>query len=108
MNRLMLTDEFWSKLSPILQNIGIYDKRSLRLTIEAILYRLRVGCPLRDIPKEFGNWNKIYKRFNHWSRCDKFMFIFKTLAKDPDMEWKLIDGSIVKAHHLCSVFDNWR
>lgn len=56
----------------------------------------------RDQPKYFGDWNKIYKRFNDWSRSDKLMAIFKTLAKDPDMEWKFIDGSIVKAHqHSC-------
>ena len=30
------------------------------------------------------------------------MDIFKTLSKDPDMEWKFIDASIVKAHqHSC-------
>lgn len=99
MNRLMLTDERWSKLSLIMLNNGIYDKKSLRLTVEGILYRLRVGCPWRDLPPQyFGNWNKIYKRFNHWSRSKKLMNIFKILAKDPDMEWKFIDGSIVKAH----------
>jgi transposase len=94
----MFNDEFCSKLSPILQNIGIYAKRSLRLTIEAIPYRLRVGHPWRDIPKELGDWNKIYKRFNHWSRYHKFKVILKTSAKDPDMEWKLMDASIIKVH----------
>lgn len=99
MQRLMLTDELWSKLSLIMLDNGIYDKRSLRLTVEGILYRLRVGCPWRDLPREyFGDWNKIYKRFNEWSRKKKLINIFKTLAKDPDMEWKFIDGSIVKAH----------
>jgi transposase len=98
----MLNDELWSKLAPIMLNHGIYDKHSLRLTTEAILYRLRVGCPWRDLPREFGNWNRIYKRFNDWSRSDKLMTIFKALAKEPDMEWKFIDGSIVKAHqHSC-------
>jgi transposase len=103
MHRLMLTDELWSKLSLIMQNNKIYDKPSLRLTVEAILYRLRVGCPWRDLPHEqFGDWNKIYKRFNHWSQSEKLMTIFKTLSKDPDMEWKFIDGSIVKAHQHSS------
>ena len=103
MNRLMLSDERWSKLSTIMLNHGIYDKASLRQTVEGILHRLRVGCPWRDLPREqFGDWNRIYKRFNDWSRCDKLMTIFKVLAKDPDMEWKFIDGSIVKAHqHSC-------
>jgi len=32
----------------------------------------------------------------------KLMSIFKTLVIEPDMEWKMIDGSIVKAQqHAC-------
>jgi transposase len=94
----MLTDELWSKLSPILQSNRIYEKRELRLTLEGILYRLRNGNIWRDLPRDFGNWNKIYKRFNDWSRTGKLTFIFKTLSEDADTEWKFIDGSIVKAH----------
>jgi transposase len=76
----MLTDELWAKLSLLILNHGIYDKPSLRLSVEGILYRLRIGCPWRDLPREqFGDWNKIYKRFNDWSRGDKLMMIFKFL-----------------------------
>lgn len=98
MPRFMLTDEFWSRLKPIMQQNGIYDKHKLRKTTEGILYRLRVGCPWRDLPKEFGRWNSIYKRFNDWSSKNKLMSIFKNLVTDPDFEWKFIDGTIVKAH----------
>lgn len=98
MPRLMLNDEIWSKLQLIMLNSGIYDKPDLRLTTEGIFYRLRTGCPWRDLPYEFGSWNKIYKRFNDWSSKLKLIKIFKILVKDPDYEWKMIDGSIVKAH----------
>lgn len=45
MARLMLSDELWSKLGLIMQQQGIYDKPDLRLMVEAMLYRMRVGCP---------------------------------------------------------------
>jgi hypothetical protein len=48
MSRLMLNDEFWSKLEKILLQESIYNKRDLRLTAEKILYRMRVGCPRRS------------------------------------------------------------
>ncbi len=51
--------------------MGIYDKPCLRKTVEGIFYRLRVGCPWRDLPTAFGNWNAVYKRFNDWSRKEK-------------------------------------
>jgi transposase len=98
MNRLMLTDELWSKLRDIMRQEGIYDKPGLRLMVEGILYRMRVGCPWRDLPEMFGKWNSIFKKFNNWSASDKLYKIFKALVQDPDLEWEFIDGSIVKAH----------
>jgi len=38
---------------------GVYDTPCLRLTVEGILYRMRVGCPWRDLPKYFGKWNSV-------------------------------------------------
>jgi transposase len=98
MPRLLLSDEHWSKLRNILLQESIYNKPDLRLTVEGIFYRMRVGCPWRDLPKEFGGWNRIYKRFNAWSAAGKWVNIFKALTVKPDMEWVFIDGSYAKAH----------
>jgi len=98
MLRLMLNDELWFKLREIMLQHGIYDKPNLRMIVEAMLYRMRVGCPWRDLPEDFGCWNSIYQQFNRWSSKNKLMHIFKTLVQGPDLEWSFIDGSIVKAH----------
>ncbi len=98
----MFTDELWEKLKKIMLKLGIYDKPMLRQTLEGIFYRLRVGCPWRDLPSAFGNWNAVYKRFNEWSRKEKLMTIFHKLIVEPDLEWEFIDGSIVKAHQHSS------
>jgi transposase len=98
MARTMLSDELWLKLKTIMLQHEIYSKPYLRSMVEGMLYRMRAGCPWRDLPKKFGNWNSIYQKFNRWSSKNKLMKIFKALAKDPDLEWEFIDGSIVKAH----------
>ena len=77
---------------------GIYDKHNLRNIVEGILYRMRVGCPWRDLPSKFGLWNSIYQQFNRWSSKNKLIDIFESLVEYPDLEWEFIDGSIVKAH----------
>jgi len=41
---------------------GISDKRNLQKTVEDMLYRMRVGCPWRDLPSVFGCWNSIYQK----------------------------------------------
>ena len=61
-------DDLWEKLKAIMLKAEIYDNPFLRQTIEGIFYRLQVGCPWRDLPGAFGNWNTVYKRFNEWSR----------------------------------------
>jgi transposase len=98
MPRLLLNDELWSKLKKILLDARIYNKQNLRLMVEGMLYRLRVGCPWRDLPQAFGSWNSIYKRFNAWSASSKWGAIFKALVVEPDVEWLFIDGSYAKAH----------
>ena len=102
MPRQMLTDKHGSKLKAMMLKMNIYDKPKLRQTTEGILYRIRVGCPWRDLPSDFGNWNAIYKRFNEWSHTRKFWRIFTAFVVDPDLEWSFIDGSIVKAHQHSS------
>ena len=98
MARLMLTEERWSKLKGIMLQHRIYDKPNLRKMVEGMLYRMRTGCPWRDLPVVFGCWNSIYKKFNRWSLKGKIMHIFKALIQDPDLEWEFIDGSIIRAH----------
>ncbi len=94
----MLTDELWSKLKAILLEDRVYNKFEHRQTLEGILYRLRVGCPWRDLPEEFGLWNTIYRRFILWSRKGILNRLFKSLFQDSNTEWEFIDGSYIKAH----------
>jgi transposase len=102
MPRLMLTDERWSKLRLIMKQFGIYDKPNLRQTVEGILYRMRVGCPWRDLPDYFGKWNTIYKTFNYWAKHNKLTQIFSALIKNLELATEFIDGSFVKAHQHSS------
>ena len=95
MARLMLSDELWFKLKEIMLHHRIYNKPTLRTVIEGMLYRMRVGCPWRDLPADFGCWNSIYQQFNRWSSKNKLMQIFNALVQEPDIEWEFIDGSIV-------------
>ena len=47
---------------------GCYDSKNGREVMEAILWKLRVGGPWRDIPKEFCPWQTAFDRFNRWAK----------------------------------------
>ena len=99
MPRLMLTDDDWGKLSELMKQTGrVYQKREHRMTLEGILYRMRTGCPWRDLPVEFGRWNTVFRRFTLWSRKGVMSRVFKAISRDTDTEWLFIDASIVRAH----------
>lgn len=36
--------------------------------------------------------------YNRWSSKNKLMNLFKSLVDGPDLEWRFMDGSLVKAH----------
>ena len=99
MPRTMLSDECWERLSELMKRTGrVYDKPEHRMTLEGILYRMRTGCPWRDLPSEFGSWNTVFRRFNLWSRKGVMTQLFKALSHETDTEWVFLDSSIVQAH----------
>lgn len=80
MARRMLTDEIWFQLRATMEAHGCYDTKNSRDVMEGILWKLRVGCPWEDLPKEFGPWKTAYNRFNRWAQAglwDKFFLSYE-------------------------------
>ena len=69
-----------------------------RRFVEAILWIVRTGSPWRDLPVSFGNWNSVYTRFRDWVAADVFTRLFEACSDEPDMEYAMVDATIVKVH----------
>jgi transposase len=77
--------------------------------INGILFVLRTGIPWRDLPKEFGKWQTVYKRFRLW--IDQGLWsrivskiIDRLLAYGAiDFELWCVDGTVIRAHRAASV-----
>jgi transposase len=66
----------------------------------AILYVLRVGCPWRDLPKNYGNWHSIYTRFKRGSEKGLWWHILVTLQQQGKAQLNivLVDSTTWKVH----------
>ncbi len=69
-----------------------------RLFVEAVLWIARTGSPWRDLPEFFGKWNTVFKRYRDWVKADVFKRLFEAVSDDPDMEFAMVDATIVKVH----------
>jgi transposase len=99
--RTVLTDAQWKRIAPLLPGKKGDPGRSgddNRRSLEGILWIVRTGAPWRDLPDVFGNWFTVWKRFRRWALKGVFEKVFKVLSGEPDMEYALIDGTIVKVH----------
>jgi transposase len=101
MTRFVLTDAQWGRIEPHCLGKATDPGRTggnARRFFEAVLWIARTGSPWRDLPEDFGRWNTVFKRFRHWVKVDVFKRIFDALSGDPDLEFAMVDGSIVKVH----------
>jgi transposase len=99
--RTVLTDAQWERIAPLLPGKKGDPGRSgedNRRSLEGILWIVRTGAPWRDLPDVFGNWFTVWKRFRRWALKGVFEKVFKALSGEPDMEYALIDGTIIKVH----------
>ncbi len=69
-----------------------------RLFVEGVLWIARTGSPWRDLPPLFGKWNTVFKRYSDWVKAGVFQRLFEAASDDPDMEYAMIDGTVVKVH----------
>ena len=101
MNRFSLTDAQWEKMGPFCLGKPTDPGRTggdNRLFVEAVLWIVRTGSPWRDLPPLFGKWNTVFKRFRDWVRADVFKRLFDAVSDEPDMEYAMVDATIVKVH----------
>jgi transposase len=101
MARRVLSEEQWARVAPLLPGKPGDPGRSgadNRLFLEAVPWVARVGAPWRDLPGTFGCWNTVFRRFRRWARRGVFERLFQALSGDPDFEYALIDGAIVRVH----------
>ena len=96
-----LTTHQWSKLYEYLKEIPKIhtdNEEKINRFVEAVFWILRSGSQWRLLPEEYGNWNVVYQRFSDWADKGIWYKMLYYFSKDPDMEYIIVDSTILRAH----------
>ena len=101
MPRTVLREDQWERIKPLLPgkltDCGVTAKDN-RLFVEAVLWIARTGAPWRDLPEYLGHWHRVYVRYNRWCKKGIWEDVLDTLCEDTDLDYLMVDGSIVRVH----------
>jgi transposase len=101
MYKQQLTNDQWKRIKNLLpgkkRDSGVTAKNN-RKFVEAVLWIARTGAPWRYLPAEYGHWHRVYVRYSRWAQRGVWTKVFETFSGDADLEYLMVDGSIVKVH----------
>src|ERR1700761_8095750 len=101
MARRELRNDQWNQIKDLLpgkkRDPG-RTARNNRLFVDGVLWIARTGAHWRELPRQFGEWNSVFQRYNRWSKAGVWERMFRALSGDPDFEYVMIDSTIVRAH----------
>jgi len=58
----------------------------------------RSGGRWRDLPARLGDYETVKRRYSRWIEMGVLDDILAALAREADLEWLMIDSTIVRAH----------
>ena len=96
-----LSDAAWNSILPFLRdcrNVYVGNPEKCRHFLSAVLWIAKEGATWRALPKVYGNWNAIYRRFSRWCDAGVFQALHEHFHDAGDISGILIDSTIVRAH----------
>src|SRR5271154_480387 len=96
-----LWDDQWERLKEFVPG-GRKGKRGPRTDnrrfLNALLWMARSGGRWRDLPERLGDYETAKRRYYRWLEMGVLDHILAALAREADLEWLMIDSTIVQAH----------
>jgi len=96
-----LRDDQWERLKEFVPG-GRKGKRGPRTDnrrfLNALLWMARSGARWRDLPEHLGDYETVKRRYYRWIEMGVLDEILAALAREADLEWLMIDSTIVRAH----------
>jgi transposase len=97
----VLRDDQWERLKEFVPG-GRKGKRGPRTDnrqfLNALLWVARSGGRWRDLAERLGDYETVKRRYYRWIEMGVLDAILAALSREADLEWLMIDSTIVRAH----------
>ena len=98
---VMISDAAWQSIHPFLKtlpNVYVGNPEDCRRFLSALIWITKEGATWRSLPKVYGYWNAIYRRFGRWCDAGVFEKLHQHFHQAGELSALLIDSTIVRAH----------
>ena len=96
-----LRDDQWARVKGFVPG-GTKGKRGPRTNnrrfLDALLWMARSGGRWKDLPERLGDYRTVKRRYYDWIARGVLDEMLTDLAREADLEWLMIDSTIVRAH----------
>ena len=98
---MKITKKQYQKIEPLLPKLrGNFVVEHLKV-LNAILYVAENGCKWRALPRRYGHWNTVYRRFRRWAENGVLSQVLEVLQKEEligaDFSVLSLDSTFVKS-----------
>ena len=96
-----ITDAAWGSILPFLRdcrNVYVGNPETCRRFLSAVVWITKTGATWRALPKVYGYWNAIYRRFGRWCDAGVFKALHDHFHDAGEVSAILIDSTLVRAH----------
>ena len=98
---VMISDAAWQSIHPFLKTLPtvyVGNPEACRRFLSALIWITKEGATWRSLPKVYGYWNAIYRRFGRWCDAGVFEKLHEHFHAAGDFSALLMDSTIVRAH----------
>ena len=98
---VMISDAAWDSILPFLktlENVYVGNPEICRRFLSGVVWITKEGATWRSLPKVYGYWNSLYRRFGRWCDAGVFEKLHEHFHDAGEISALLVDSTIVRAH----------
>jgi len=98
---MMISDAAWQSIHPFLKtlpNVYVGNPEDCRRFLSAIVWMAKEGVTWRALPKAYGYWNSVYRRFSRCCDAGVFEKLHEHFHPASEVSALIVDSRVVRAH----------